>query len=118
MNIIENVWHILKGCMKDRTPQPATKAQMWQILKEEWATIGGGLLWVTIQELCKVGQCPLACVMVQPPFFPFSSLSPFVCALPHLCHLPTPSDLICLPSTTSAPTPRCTHATVLHPHSD
>src|SRR5258706_3373380 len=37
---------------------------------------------------------------------------------PHLCHLPTPSDLICLPSTTSAPTLRCTHATMLHPHLD
>ncbi len=40
MNIIENVWHILKGCMKDRTPQPATKDQMWQILEEEWAKLG------------------------------------------------------------------------------
>src|SRR5258708_37098908 len=40
MNIIENVWHILKGCMKNRTPQPATKDQMWQILKEEWAKLG------------------------------------------------------------------------------
>ena len=46
------------------------------------------------------------------------SLSPFVCALPHLRHLPTPSDLVCLPSAASTPTPRCTHATVLHPHSD
>src|SRR5260221_10941018 len=53
-------------------------------------------------------------VMVQPPFFPFSSLSPFVCALPHLHHLLTPSDLVHLPSTTSTPTPRCTHATMLH----
>src|SRR5258707_5956994 len=51
--------------------------------------------------------------MVRPPFFPFLSLSPFACALPHLCHLPTPSDLICLPSAASAPTPRCTHATML-----
>src|SRR5258708_28580967 len=49
----------------------------------------------------------------------------FVCAPPHLCHLPTPSDLvrlppthIHLPSATSAPTPRCTHATMLHLHSD
>src|SRR6266436_4613119 len=40
MNIIENVWHILKGRMKNRTPQPATKDQMWQILKEEWAKLG------------------------------------------------------------------------------
>src|SRR5260221_8419991 len=38
-------------------------------------------------------------VMVRPPFFPLSSLSPFVCAPPHLCHLPTPSDLVHLPST-------------------
>src|SRR5258708_8877577 len=42
----------------------------------------------------------------------------FVCPLPHLHHLPTPSDLICLPSTTSAPTPRCTHATMLCLHLD
>src|SRR6266436_9723669 len=46
-------------------------------------------------------------VMVQPPFmFPLSSLSPFVCTPPHLHHLPTPSDLVCLPSAASAPTPR------------
>src|SRR5258707_14984434 len=32
----------------------------------------------------------------------------FVCPLPHLCHLPTPSNLVRLPSTASAPTPRCT----------
>src|SRR5260221_9529699 len=44
----------------------------------------------------------------------------FVCAPPHLCHLLTPSDLICLPSAhvhlpsaTSAPTPRCTHVSQL-----
>src|SRR5260221_9763359 len=37
----------------------------------------------------------------------------FVCPPPHLHHLPTPSDLICLPSAASAPTPRCTHATML-----
>src|SRR5258708_5815331 len=37
----------------------------------------------------------------------------FVCPLPHLYHLPTPSNLICLPSAASAPTPRCTHATML-----
>src|SRR5258708_40132688 len=56
--------------------------------------------------------------MVQPPFFPFSSLSPFVCAPPHLCHLPTPSDLVRLPSATSAPTPRCTcgHSIVAQVH--
>ena len=42
----------------------------------------------------------------------------FVCPPPHLRHLPTPSDLVHLPSATSAPTPRCTHATVLHPCSD
>src|SRR5258708_23017824 len=41
-------------------------------------------------------------VMVQPPSF----LSVFVCPLPHLHHLPTPSDLIHLPSTASTPTPR------------
>src|SRR5260221_160281 len=42
MNIIENVWHILKGRMKNRTPQPATKDQMWQILKgngQNWGQI-------------------------------------------------------------------------------
>src|SRR6266436_5783471 len=33
---------------------------------------------------------------------------------PHLHHLLTPSDLVHLPSTTSTPTPRCTHATMLH----
>src|SRR6266436_9482283 len=60
----------------------------------------------------------LRAVMVQPPFFPFSSLSPFVCAPPHLCHLLTPSDLIHLPSATSTPTLRCTHATMLCPHLD
>src|SRR5260221_8117897 len=38
----------------------------------------------------------------------------FVCPLPHLHHLLTPSDLVCLPSTASAPTLRCTHATMLH----
>src|SRR5258708_35543774 len=42
----------------------------------------------------------------------------FVCPLPHLCHLLTPSDLVCLPSAASTPTPRCTHATMLCPHSD
>ena len=58
-------------------------------------------------------------VMVWPPFmFPLSSLSPFVCTPPHLHHLLTPSDLVHLPSTASAPTPRCTCATVLHLHSD
>src|SRR5258707_12978463 len=56
--------------------------------------------------------------MVRPPFFPFSSLSPFVCAPPHLHHLLTPSDLICLPSTASAPTLRCTRATMLHCRQD
>src|SRR6266436_9451797 len=33
---------------------------------------------------------------------------------PHLRHLLTPSDLIHLPSATSTPTLRCTHATMLH----
>src|SRR5258705_10565353 len=42
----------------------------------------------------------------------------FVCPLPHLCHLLTPSDLVRLPSAASAPTPRCTHATMLHLCSD
>src|SRR5260221_7314464 len=42
----------------------------------------------------------------------------FICAPPHLHHLPTPSDLICLPSATSTPTLRCTRATVLCPCSD
>src|SRR5260221_11896534 len=42
----------------------------------------------------------------------------FVCPPPHLHHLPTPSDLIHLPSAASAPTPRCTCATMLHPHLD
>src|SRR5258708_22944039 len=49
----------------------------------------------------------------------------FVCALPHLHHLLTPSNLVCLPpthvhlpSTASTPTPLGTHATMLHPHSD
>src|SRR5260221_14540720 len=41
-----------------------------------------------------------------------------VCPPPHLCHLLTPSNLIHLPSAASAPTLRCTHATMLHPHSD
>src|SRR5260221_5758043 len=40
----------------------------------------------------------------------------FVCPLPHLHHLPTPSNLIHLPSTASTPTLRCTRATMLHPH--
>src|SRR5258708_38728965 len=48
----------------------------------------------------------------------FLSFLIFVCPLPHLHHLPTPSALICLPSTASAPTPRCTHATMLCPHLD
>src|SRR5258708_19720271 len=59
--------------------------------------------------------CSLFLVMVRPPFFPLLSLSPFVCALPHLHHLPTPSNLVCLPSAASAPTPRCTRAPVLCP---
>src|SRR5260221_8081189 len=42
----------------------------------------------------------------------------FVCPPPHLHHLPTPSDLVHLPSTASAPTLRCTHATMLRPCSD
>src|SRR5260221_10843593 len=42
----------------------------------------------------------------------------FVCPPPHLHHLPTPSNLVRLPSAASAPTLRCTHATVLHPHLD
>src|SRR5258708_36425520 len=42
----------------------------------------------------------------------------FVCAPSHLHHLPTPSDLICLPSAASTPTLRCTHATMLHLCSD
>src|SRR5258705_14024117 len=42
----------------------------------------------------------------------------FVCSLPHLRHLPPPSDLVCLPSAASTPTPRCTHATMLHLRSD
>ncbi len=42
----------------------------------------------------------------------------FVCPPPHLCHLPTPSDLVRLPSAASAPTLRCTHATMLHLHLD
>src|SRR5258708_10700525 len=48
-------------------------------------------------------------------FLPFPI---FVCPPPHLCHLLTPSALVHLPSATSAPTPRCTHATMLCPHSD
>src|SRR5258708_12493505 len=42
----------------------------------------------------------------------------FVCPPPHLHHLPTPSDLVCLPSAASTPTPRCTHATMLCLHLD
>ena len=42
----------------------------------------------------------------------------FVCSLPHLHHLLPPSDLVCLPSATSTPTLRCTHATMLCPCSD
>src|SRR5260221_4683815 len=42
----------------------------------------------------------------------------FVCAPPHLRHLPTPSNLVHLPSTASAPTSRCTHATMLCLHLD
>src|SRR5258708_17295915 len=42
----------------------------------------------------------------------------FVCAPHHLHHVLTPSDLVHLPSTTSTPTLKCTHATMLHPHSD
>src|SRR5258708_28813232 len=59
----------------------------------------------------------------QPSCHGMTSLLPFlifVCAPPHLCHLLTPSDLICLPSAhvhlpsaTSAPTPRCTHVSQL-----
>src|SRR5260221_12910125 len=56
-----------------------------------------------------------SCVMVQPPFFPFLV---FVCPLPHLHHLLTPSALVHLPSAASAPTPRCTCATMLCPHLD
>src|SRR5258708_705615 len=44
----------------------------------------------------------------------FLSFLVFVCPLPHLHHLPTPSALVHLPSATSAPTPRCTRATMLH----
>src|SRR5258707_15740536 len=43
----------------------------------------------------------------------FLSFPIFVCPPPHLHHLLTPSALVCLPSTTSAPTPRCTCATML-----
>src|SRR5258707_9972006 len=49
---------------------------------------------------------------------PLLSFLIFVCAPPHLCHLPTPSNLVRLPSATSTPTPRCTHATMLHLHLD
>src|SRR5258707_3260385 len=42
----------------------------------------------------------------------------FVCPLPHLHHLLTPSDLVCLPSAASTPTLRCTCATMLCLHSD
>src|SRR6266446_5120828 len=42
----------------------------------------------------------------------------FVCAPPHLRHLLTPSDLVCLPSAASAPTLRCTCATMLCPRLD
>src|SRR5260221_6064089 len=35
-----------------------------------------------------------------------------------ICHLPTPSTLVHLPSAASAPTPRCTCATMLCPHLD
>ena len=40
MNIIENVWHILKEHMRSRTFQPTTKDEMWQLLEEEWGKLG------------------------------------------------------------------------------
>src|SRR5258708_12918148 len=48
----------------------------------------------------------------------FLSFLIFVCPPPHLCHLLTPSTLVCLPSPTSPPTPRCTLSTLLCPSSD
>src|SRR5260221_7740533 len=53
-----------------------------------------------------------------PSFLSRLSSPPFVCAPPHLCHLLTPSDLVDLPSTTSTPTPGCTHPTIRHLHLD
>src|SRR5258708_14652105 len=40
----------------------------------------------------------------------FLSFLVFFCPLPHLHHLPTPSALVCLPSTASTPTLRCTRS--------
>src|SRR5258705_1068821 len=48
----------------------------------------------------------------------FLSFLIFVCPPPHLRHLLTPSALVCLPSAASAPTLRCTHATMLRLRSD
>src|SRR6266436_5632614 len=74
---------------------------------------------------CFKAECSLYLSMRQSKFLDechgMTSLLPFlvfVCPLPHLCHLLTPSDLIHLPSTASTPTLRCTCATMLHPCSD
>ena len=39
LNLLENLWHLLRATIKKRNPRPIRKEDLKQVLKEEWVKI-------------------------------------------------------------------------------
>src|SRR5260221_14589444 len=103
-------WEFIKGFLREDVSEVMVLG--WHHVLERPANLS---LLRFLGQLLRWGTCSPNVVFCPLRVSWYDLLSFLSCLCLSPTPSPSPSDSICLPSATSAPTPRCTHANMLHP---